>query len=347
MATRLTSKAERSVNITKSVFENSAIDIRSTESNLNVTVSNCTFSSSNSLAALSMLTPDFHEGAYHISRITIANLQITDTLFQDNINTQHNLIVIYTNLMIDNCCFMNNSLAYGDGSIFVFSSLLTLKNTTFLHSVGVHGSAFHLSCSRGTIDACLFLNNSARQSVVDVEHSSLSISNTIFEENSGTALYVNIETLKLTISNCTFRNNYDIMNGGALQVENSVFVNIYDLTFSFNKAKHDGGAIYCVDSTIFSGGQIYSFSNSAENGGYAYFSNCHVLTGSEYFDDYYSNNRASNGGAIYAERESYIYFQNNVTMTDNIASKNGGAFYLDNLYNNVLERRRTASHLFN
>ena len=131
----INSKAEMSVNITKSVFENSAIDIRSTESNLNVTVSNCTFSSSNSLAALSMLTLDFHEGAYHISRITIANLQITDTLFQDNINTQHNLIVIYTNLMIDNCCFMNNSLAYGDGSIFVFSSLLTLKNTTFLHSV--------------------------------------------------------------------------------------------------------------------------------------------------------------------------------------------------------------------
>ena len=89
-----------------------------------------------------------------------------------------------------------------------------------------------------------------------------------------------------------------------------------------------------MDSTIFSGGQIYSFSNSAENGGYAYFSNCHVLTGSEYFDDYYSNNRASNGGAIYAERGSYIYFQNNVTMTDNIASKNGGAFYLDKSYIN-------------
>ena len=91
----------------------------------------------------------------------------------------------------------------------------------------MHGSALHLSRSSGTIDACLFLNNSARQSVVDVEHSSLFISNTIFEENSGTALYVNIETLKLTISNCTFRNNSDIMNGGALQVENSVFVNIY------------------------------------------------------------------------------------------------------------------------
>ena len=320
----INSKAEMSVNITKSVFENSAIDIRSTESKLNVTVSNCTFSSSNTLEALSILTPDFNRGAYHISRIEIANLQITDTLFQDNTNTRYHLEVVYTNLIIDNCRFINNSVQDDDGIIFAVSSCLTLRRTTFLHSVGVRGSALHLSYSIGTIDACLFFNNSASQGAVYVEDSTLSISNSMFEENSGTALYVNIGPLKLTIFNCTFRNNSGNIKGGALWVKNSQNVNIYNSTFSFNKAIF-GGAIYCVDSYIFTVRGIYSFSNSAENGGHAYFSSCGVYT---YFDEIYSNNRASNGGAIYAERWTNITVYRAI-IGNNIASKSGGAFYLD------------------
>ena len=53
----MNSKTERSVNITKSVFEKSSVDIRSTESNLNVTVSNCTFSSTYYKSALSTTNP--------------------------------------------------------------------------------------------------------------------------------------------------------------------------------------------------------------------------------------------------------------------------------------------------
>ena len=129
----------------------------------------------------------------------------------------------------------------------------------------------------------------------------------------------------MTITNCTFTNNSGI-KGGALQVENSNHVEIRNLSFSFNKAVL-GGAIYSVNSVIHST-ILYSFSNSAKNGGYAYFSNTHVYN---HYDDYYSHNEVSNhGGAIYAERGSYISFQTNTTISNNIAYKNGGAIYLDN-----------------
>ena len=322
----MNSKTERSVNITKSVFEKSSVDIRSTESNLNVTVSNCTFSSTNSL---SMLNP-----SAHVKQIKIGNLQITDTFFQDNTNADYNLLVEYTNLMIHNCCFINNSVSDTGGMILADSSSPTLKSTTFLHPHSdLIGSALHLSCCSGIIDACLFLNNSnyAGYSVVHIEDSDLSISDSIFKENSVTALYINTGT-SVFISNCTFRNNSG-NKGGALQVENSVYVFIGNSSFSFNRAVF-GGAIYCVNSVIFSDGQIYSFSNSAKNGGYAYYSNTYIYND---YDDYYSYNEASNnGGAIYAERGSNIYFKHNTTISNNIAFKNGGAFYLDNSEINVL-----------
>ena len=326
----MNSKTERSVNITKSVFEKSSVDIRSTESHLNVTVSNCTFSSNNRFSALSMLNPHFTPKTAQVNRqITIANLQITDTFFQDNTNDVYNLKVEYTNLKMNNCCFINNSVSDAGGMILAVSSSLTLKSTTFLHSHSYSdsiGSALHLSHSIGTVDACLFLNNSndAGHSVVHIEDSDLSINNNIFKENNVTALYINSGT-PVFISNCTFRNNSG-NEGGVVRVENSYYVYIGYSSFSFNRAVL-GGAIYCANSDVFIERQIYLLSNSAKNGGYAYFSNCDI-----YFnDDYLSYNEASNhGGAIYAEHGSRIHIESNITISNNIAYKNGGAFYLDN-----------------
>ena len=334
------SKTERSVNITKTVFVKSSVDIRSTESNLNVTVSNCTFSSNNYLSALSMTNNP--RRIVEFRQITIANLQIIDTFFQDNTNADYNLQVEYTNLKIDNCCFINNSGA-GSDMIHVASSSLTLKSTTFLHS-RMYRSALCLRHSSVKVDACLFFNNLADDNTIYIESSKISISNSVFEENN--ALYINSGTLLVSISNCTFRNNSG-NKGGALRVKNSDFVNIRNLSFSFNRAVL-GGAIYCVNSRIYSEGQIYSLSNSAKNGGYAYYSNTYV---DNYYDDYYSYNEAlDHGGAIYAERGSNIYFRQNTTISNNIAYKNGGAFYLDNsrihvdsdpliLSNNVAEKK--------
>ena len=365
----MNNKTERSVNITKSVFEKSAVDIRSSESNLNVTVSNCTFSLS-SRGTLYMLPPGYDNARpqYYARRVTIGNLQITDTLFHDNTNVNAYLSIIfnvvYANLMISNCRFINNSISespyykiiIGEG-VYVVSSFLILQNTTFLHSHDKSntGSALHLRDSSGTIDACLFSNNSADNygGALLIEDSIFSISNSIFEENSATALYINSCTFSVAVSFCTFRNNSG-KEGGALHVEKSVHVDISNSNFSFNNA-YDGGAIYCVDSAIRTIGAIYSFSNSAgTNGGHAYFSNCKVNTGN--IDHYYGNNRASNGGAIFAERGTEVntgnidhYYGNNrasnggaifaergtsialynAIVTNNIAYKNGGAFYLD------------------
>ena len=290
----MNSKTERSVNITKSVFLKSSVGITSTESHLNVTVSNCTFSSTNSFSALSMLNYGFTRRPAHVNR-HIGNLQITDTFFQDNTNAVYNLQVEYTNLMIDNCCFINNSDSH---MISADYSSLTLKSTTF--SSSRMESPLILAGCNVTIDACLFFNiSSDRGNTVYIKDSPLSISNSIFEENSGT-LYINTGTSKVTITNCTFRNNSGI-KGGALQVENSK-VDIQNSSFSFNKAVL-GGAIYCVNSQI----------NSA------IFTNTRI----------YNNEASNHGGAIYAERGSHIDFET-ATISNNVAYKNGGAFYLDN-----------------
>ena len=308
-------KTERSVNITKSMFEKSSVDIRSTESNLNVTVSNCTF-----LTSSFSVNPTRGTAHVRYNVITNANLQIINTFFQSNTT----FYIVFTNLMIDNCCFINNSVSNTGGMIRAVSSSLTLKSTTFLHSHG-NGSVLYLRHTSGIIDACLFLNNSnqAGPSAVHIEESQVSICDNIFKENSVPALYISTGT-QVFISNCTFINNSG-NKGGALQVENTDDVHIENSSFNFNRAVL-GGAIYCVNSKIFSDG-LYSFSNSATNGGFAYFSNTDIIS----FNDYYSYNEASNhGGAIYAERESHICIESNTTISNNIAYKNGGSFYLDN-----------------
>ena len=333
----MNSKTERSVNITKSVFEKSVVDIRSSESNLNVTVSNCTFSLSNR-GTLFVLPPGYDNRLPHYDdrRITIANLQITNTLFQDNAIMYSSIIfqVVYANLMISNCLFIDNSISDINGEgIFVVSSSLILKDTTFLHfsSNEISGYGLHLRDSRGTIDACRFASNSALTSgAVFIEDSPFHMSNCIFEGNMCTALHIKTSTSRVAVSNCTFRNNSG-KEGGAMYVEKSENVVVSNSSFTFNKALDSGGAVYCADSRISTKGPIYSFSNSAEthNGGYAYYSNCHVeaIPNGEY--EYHSNNQALKGGAIYAERGTSIQFNYNTTITNNAAHKNGGALYLD------------------
>ena len=349
----MNSKTERSVNITKTVFERSVVDIRSSESNLNVTVSNCTFSLSNR-GTLFVLPPgyDIDSTLPHFDdrRITIANLQITDTLFQDNrMNFGSIFHVVYANLIISNCLFMNISIPGIGKGIFVVSSSLKLKNTTFLHFSGKWNggiipislkAALHIKDSSGTIDACHFASNSAfTNGAVFIEDSSLHMSNCIFEGNMCTALHISTHTSRVAVSNCTFRNNSG-KEGGALYFEKSEDVLVLNSSFSFNKASDGGGAIYCADSKIRTEGHIYSFSNSAEtsNGGYAFYSNCNIsnninnairINNVDINSEYHSNNRALNGGAIYAERGTNIQFQQDTTITNNTARNNGGALYLD------------------
>ena len=332
---------ERSVDITKSTFENSYIAIVSTESHLKVTVSNCTFTSNGWV--LSILTPNYSFiGSISLSRITIAHLQITNTLFQNSdkvtYGSSSSLQVVYTNLFISKCRFTSNYasasfIPFTRGAIFAASSSLTLNSTTFQH----YGSdVVNLQRSTGTIDNCYFVSNS--HGAVYTTDSQLSISNCVFKENNDTALYINGGPiiLTVTITNCTFVNNSGPA-GGAVYVNDYERVFIRNSSFSFNTAGECGGAIYCEDSTIYITGTGRSFSNAAEkgNGGFAYLSNCAVWMMSELV---INSSRASNGGAIYAELGSNIVINSNTTIANNFAGKNGGGLYLDEsnltLFNN-------------
>ena len=327
----MNSKTERSVNITKTVFEKGTINMRSTEPNLNVTISNCTFLLSTKIRLAYTLDDDKSNPNFGLGRITIGNLLITNTLFQDNAITSNYgvLDVLYTNLMIRNCHFINNSVINYSNSncytVYAAFSFLTLTNTTFQHS---RMGSLSLSFSRGTINSCLFLNNSStyKRIIVEIHDSLLSINDSIFKENKCTALYINIDELLIIISNCTFTNNSG-ESGGALNVDNSHFVGIFNSSFSFNKAERGGGAIYCVHSSITSKGLMYSSSNSAKYGGYVYASYCML-----YFDHHHTtitNNIANkNGGALYLFGSKVVILSDRLFLSNNVAKEKGGAIFM-------------------
>ena len=328
----MNSKTERSVSISKCVFEKSAVAINSTESNLNFTVSNCTFSSDRK-GVLSIHTP-YYAQENVIRYITIAHLQITDTLFydvseNDIFDFAGTLQVTYTNLTIGNCRFVNNSatnyFGFSNGAISALSSTVTIYSTTFQQGVSMFGSAVSLYRSSGMFDSCHFVNNSATLGTVYVQDSQLSISNSVFKYNIGTALYISGGSLDVTISNCTFRNNLAQAGGALYAKQYQGYITIANSSFGFNRAVHDGGALYCEGSFIDIQDLVYSFSNSAEkgNGGFVFLSKCNI-----YINSYHVSNRASNGGVIYAEHGSNIFVESNTTMTNNTADKNGGALYL-------------------
>ena len=326
----INNKTERSVDITKSVFEEGTISINSTESNLNITVSNCTFSATNKVA-LSILTPDY-DPAIVIKGKTIAHLQITNTRFHNSLTYSHHVSVVYTNLTISKCHFINISVdaAIGSGAICAASSSLTLHNTAFL-PCGSYGETALLLLQRssGTIDTCYFVNNSATdKGIVLIEDSQLSISNSVFKENNGTALHLRSKanTPYVAITNCSFVNNSGHREGGGLYVAGTQTVDIYNSSFRFNTAGEHGGAIYCKDSTISISSLVHSFSNVAErgNGGFAYLSKCTLTINSEI-----NSNWASNGGAIYAQHRSNVYIKGNASIANNFAHKNGGGLYFD------------------
>ena len=336
------SKTLRSMSFAKCVFEKGTTIVESTDSVLSINISNCIFKSNNE--ALSILLPG-GPIVPSFGHSMIADLQITDTLFQDNLceSSENNLVgsalyAIYTTLKVNNSHFINNS-----GGVFFYSNcaIIVVSRSSFevSHTMFIGNRAFgpkpgtflFLDRSSGTIDACNLIKNHPMR----ISGTPISLTNSVFQENDGgiISIYGGIEDVSM--NNCTFRDN-SAFYGGA------VYINRYQgsitiaNTYFISNTALEGGAIYCMDSSsVMLDEQGYSIHNSAiaysplgkvvGSGGFAFLSSCSVTMIASYN---MSSNSAVKGGAIYAESGSEIYMLNTTIMANNSALMDGGAMYL-------------------
>ena len=320
---------ERSVNITKCVFEGSlfdfAISIWSTESRVKkVNVSNCTFLSNT--GAITILTRQRNP-------YIVADLLITNTLFQSNQNNQCGgaLNIDRTNLLVNNSRFIGNYAECG-GSIASDSSSVKFVDAEFRNNQASKDGSVLFITGFSTIDfeKCHFVNNTAgRSAVIYAFNTALQrISNCTFQGNSakqyGGVLYM--ENSGVTIIHCQFFNNSAQQGGVLYAIHNVHDSKINSSSFVLNRAENDGGVVYCKEDSsmyiYFDKG--YSTSNSAGSaGGFAYSSNCLIVVSGHNI----SRNQAPNGGAVYAEQESVVVISHS-TVANNTAGNSGAALHL-------------------
>ena len=191
------------------------------------------------------------------------NLTVINCTFIDN--SAENGGAIYSlggNVEIKDSLFDNNFALVG-GAIDVighYGELLSIENCTFINNFGFFGGAVYNGGGNIEISESLFYNNVANVGgALMMRSGSTSVENTDFIANSAHSDEENYTTLggaihnylaDLYLTNVNFINN-TADKGGALELENGLYGDIYWTTFDnctfVNNTALNGGAIYLGD----------------------------------------------------------------------------------------------------
>ena len=233
-------------------------------------------------------------------------------------------------LYINNTVFMNSTRDHIGGALSVYNvDILQLKQCHFVGNSGSLGGAIYSDSSRVIVlDYATFRNNSASEGgAMYLLESSAQINNSYFIDNRaidlGGAIHFNNE-----------------ISPNNLNLEKFLHLGIVNTTFTSNQAEKNGGGLYCGHNGTTSGSLRHVIItksrlefNLATNGGFAFLLRCtlKVLNNAE---TQLVSNRATNGGAIYAQ-ESVLTFDSeaqHVSRTyigHNVAEAKGGALFLN------------------
>eukprot|EP00210_Caulerpa_lentillifera_P006283 g6002.t1 len=257
----------------------------------------------------------------------VNHLQITDSLFRNNSNSEGAILATDSTLDVSNSSFWRN-YANSSGAVFhLESSNGIIKSSVFANNTSeLSGGALHIS--RGSslrIEDSYFIRNAAQLGGACYGvNANISISNTKFSRNrafsDGGAIH--FERSKLDCTDTTFIRNSALDQGGACVFLDYSIVHWNSAKFTNNKATH-GAAIYLFQSEIY--GRNFTFmENTAEDGG-----GClNVAHGSIVFNDTtFIENQAPYGGVIYAQ--AFNMTLTNVLMLRNSGGVNGGAISAD------------------
>ena len=221
-----------------------------------------------------------------------------------------------SNVKIQNCCF-KNSLGQGIVLLEVIGDVI-INNCKFVgnHLYTGNGSAVYYESSEAVykivflISNCNFTHNEGSSSIVYVGPSTahLSLKNSVFHENKGSSLFISNTGLNIS-GTVMFEENLAQYGGG-------ISVN----AFSSIRFCKDSITIFKKNEAIYNGGAIYMYN--------------HVKL---LFDQdsrvSLLNNKASEGGAIYSDYNSFITSEENsvIDFSGNLAkSWHGGAMSLIN-----------------
>ena len=266
---------------------------------------------------------------------------------------------------IDNNTFINNAAAQSGGAMVTYNDTFTISSTTFnnnsAEAYGFGGVMATFNDSSFTISNSTFSNNTAEYGGVmgTSGDSSFTIINSTFSNNTaafGGVMYTSFGS-SFTISTTVFVNNKANDSGGVfwcycgtLNVENS--------NFSLNAVPNQGGGVIFIlqcsthiTNSRFdeNNGSLYTFNSNLTFSGHLTFENSMepVIAGNGVTSQeggaitsfqstviftresvvHFSNNRASDGGALLAT-ESTITIYGETTIANNMANSSGGGISL-------------------
>jgi len=201
------------------------------------------------------------------------------------------------------------------------------------NTAGQSGGAIHVSdgSDNCTINHCNFTGNHITEDsegyggAIDITGNGSQIINSVFYDNYapyGGAVFAGNQSGNTNISNVTFKDNYAILNGGAIQITGSG-VTLNDTRFYSNTAGESGGAVY-VSGEGTTNVVHYSLFDNNKAGDHGGAINWLAYSG-EIFYSNFTNNEAVYGGAIYLNRISSDSRIVTARFENNSATKNGGA----------------------
>lgn len=262
------------------------------------------------------VTQDFGGGLSDMGTVTAENCLFSNNEAQYGAGLyDHNSLSVYTN-----CRFESNRATKSGGGIFNHGSI-TLTDCEIIENSALTGGGVFNDASgiadpvNAAIAGCIISGNTVTQNGAGMYnlHSKLLIdsceitlnSNTGTEDgNDGAGIYCT-ENTDMTVNNTDISNNTANKNGGGIFSTGYNTLTLDGVTIDSNKSgTGDGGGIYLSQTT-------------------AYLSDSQVI-----------NNTAVNGGGIYIENHSRLYFTGSAAVFPyiklNTASRYGGGLYSEN-----------------
>ena len=212
-----------------------------------------------------------------------------------------------SSLSIDGCVFRNNTSRYGSGGILMVEHgecLVQIYNSKFYNS--------HVKRFGGVLVA-------QSNSYVIIDNC------TIYDSSAYDGGVVYLMESNLIIKKSILINNTAGLMGGVLVSRGNSRLEVSSSLFIHNKAG-SGGVLFAVNSFVyFEGNNTFLMNNVTAFGGAIHSSqSVLILNGSCTFRD----NEANAGGAINIVESSRLDVYNELNVTSNIASTNGGGLYL-------------------
>ena len=346
---------DSSFTISTSTFSNNTADwyggVMETSGASSFTISTSTFSN-NTARYCGGVMSTFGDSSFTISTSTFSN------------NTAGGGGVMSTSgdssFTISTSTFSSNRAELGGVMITSGDSSFAISTSTFSNNTARYGGVMHtFGDSSFAISTSTFSNNTARSGGVMITYgdSSFAISSSTFSNN--TAVYGGVTSFgsSFNISTSVFVNNKANTSGGVFRCSNGT-LNVDNSNFSLNAVSSQGGGVLFIlqcsthitnsrfDENI---GSLYTFNSSLNFSGHLTFENSMepVIAGNGITSQEggaitsfqstviftresvvrFSNNRASDGGALLAT-ESTITIYGETTIANNMANSSGGGISL-------------------